>query len=112
VQATLAAPHDLHDTRVLACLASSDALAYRRAMVVVVSGLDQQPAGVRRPGLGGLPLVRFSSEAYSLGTIPKNPESSAGFAKRVRSSTSARSPAAVSVSIPRKHRSRATVCVW
>jgi plasmid stability protein len=43
------------------------------------------------------------------GTTPKNPESSAGLANRVKSPASAHSPAAVSVSIPRKQRSLATI---
>ena len=55
------------------------------------------------------PCTRLVSEVYSHGTIPRNPDSSAGLAKRLKLPISAHSPAAVSVSIPRKHRSRAIV---
>src|SRR5438270_6969241 len=54
------------------------------------------------------PCVRVSSEVYSLGTMPRKPDKSAGFSKRVKSPTSAHSPAAVSVSMLRKQRSRPT----
>ena len=56
VQPVLATPGDLHDTRVLACLANGYALTDRGPVAVVVSGLDQQPSGVRWPGLGDLSL--------------------------------------------------------
>ncbi len=51
VKAALAAPRDLHDTGILACLASGDALTDRGPVAVVVSGLDEQPCGraVGRP---------------------------------------------------------------
>jgi hypothetical protein len=46
---------------------------------------------------------------YSHGTIPRNPDKSVGLANRAKLPTSAPSPAADSVSIPRKQRSLATV---
>src|SRR5262249_58174159 len=54
VQALLAAPGDLNDTRVLARLAGLQVLANRGTVTVVVGRLDQQAPGVRRPRLGDL----------------------------------------------------------
>jgi len=82
-------------------------------VTVVVGCLDQQAPRVRGPRLGDVALrARFSSEVYSLGTMPRKPDKSAGFGKRVKSPTSAHSPAAVSVSMLRKQRSRPTVSAW
>src|SRR5438876_865615 len=54
VQTSLRAPGDLDRARVLAGLASREALTDRGAPAVVVGGLDQQPARVCRAGLGDL----------------------------------------------------------
>jgi hypothetical protein len=61
--------------------------------------------------LGDRALAALWSEVCSVGTIPRNPDSSLG-RKRCQSPTSAHSPAADSVSIPRKQRSRAIVTAW
>src|ERR671922_1171113 len=52
VQAALRAPGDLNDARVLSGLAGGELAADARTAPVVVGGLDQQPARVRRAGLG------------------------------------------------------------
>ena len=57
------------------------------------------------------PWRRLGSEVCSVGTIPRNPDSCLG-RKRCQSPTSAHSPAADSVSIPRKQRSAAIVGAW
>ncbi len=59
------------------------------------------------PALVIEPCTRFVSEVYSHGTTPRKPDSSCGLEKRSKLPTSAHSPAADSVSIPRKQRSRA-----
>ena len=50
-QTPLRAPRDLHDAGVLASLAGGELDADARTAPVVMGGLDQQPSGVRRPGL-------------------------------------------------------------
>ena len=87
-------------------------VADRGPVTVVVCGLDQQPPRMRRAGLGDLALHALLVEVYSLGTMPRNPDSRAGLANRSKLPTSAHNPAAVSVSIPRKQRNLAIVCAW
>jgi hypothetical protein len=48
----------------------------------VLGCFDQQPAGVRRSGLGDRPLPALWSEVRSEGTIPRNPESMSGAGPR------------------------------
>jgi hypothetical protein len=55
------------------------------------------------------PWRRLVSEVRSDGTIPINPDNMGGLGKRRKLPTSALTPAAESVSMPRKQRSRATV---
>src|ERR1019366_7883230 len=57
VQALLGAPGDRNHARVLACLAAGERVADQRSAAVVVGRLDEQPAGVRRPGLGDRALA-------------------------------------------------------
>lgn len=57
VQSPLGAPGDLDDARVLAVLAARERLADARRVAVVLRGLDEQPAGVRRAGLGDRALA-------------------------------------------------------
>jgi hypothetical protein len=64
------------------------------------------------PALVIWPWTRFSLGVYSDGTIPRNPDSRPGFANRAKLPTSAHKPAAESVSMPRRQRSRATVGAW
>ena len=108
VEAALGAPGDLDDARVLPGLAARERLADAWLVAVVVGGLDQQPAGVGGPGLGDRALAALGVRGVLGGHDPEEARTAAlGLGKRAKSPTSAHSPAAVSVSIPRKQRSRA-----
>lgn len=112
VQSALGAPGDRDYARVLAVPAARERLADVRLMAVVVSGLDEQPAGMGGAGLGDRSQRRLVSEVRSDGTIPRKPDSRLGRGKRPKRPTSAHSPAAERVSMPRKRRSRAIATAW
>ena len=60
MQPALGAPGDLDHARVLAVLAPGEAVTDRGAVAVVVGGLDEQPTGVHRAGLGDRALAALS----------------------------------------------------
>jgi Transposase len=76
-------------------------------VAVVVGGLGHQPPGVAGAGLEDRARRRVPPEECSLGTMPRKPVRRAGRSKRSKPPTSAATPEADSVSIPRKQRSLA-----
>jgi hypothetical protein len=75
---------------------------------VVPRRFDQQPAGVPSSGLGDVPLAAGLAGAVPRGHPPEVTHQLTGPLKRAKSPISTASPMAESVSIPRRHRSRAT----
>ena len=85
------------------------ACALGRASAVVPGRFDQQSAAVPGAGLGDRALAACCRWSCSDGTSPRKLISCAARAKRAKSPTSAHSPTALSVSMPRRQRNRATV---
>ena len=88
-------------------------VADARRVAVVVGGLDQQPAGVRRAGLGDRALAALAvggvlAWARSRGSPPAGWAGESARSRRPRR----HSPAAESVSMPRKQRSLAIISAW
>ena len=77
---------------------------------VVPGGLDQQPAGVAGAGLGDRALAAALAGLVEGGHQAEPGGQLRGPRKRPKSPISRQSTNAVSVSMPRKQRSRATVC--
>src|SRR5215216_1053208 len=73
VQTTLRAPGDLDDAGILAGVAGGELVADARPATIVVSGLDQQPPRVRRPGLGDRPLDALLARGVFARDDPEKP---------------------------------------
>ena len=71
VQPSLGAPGDVDGLRRLAALATLELGGDGGVSLVVVGGLDQQPAGVGGAGLGDRALAAFWPVVFSEGTIPR-----------------------------------------
>src|SRR5215218_11279508 len=78
VQTTLCAPGDRDDAWVLAGLASGELEPDARTAAVMMGGLDQQPARVRRPGLGDCALYALAVRAVLARDDSQKPRQQAG----------------------------------
>ena len=105
-QPPLSPPGDLAHARVKALLASGQRVPDRRTVTVVPGGLDQQAPGVAGPGLGDRPLAALVVGGVLARVSPTKSPTWVGRAKRSNGPTSATSPVADSVSMPRKARRR------
>jgi len=108
VQAHLGAEGAFGDVGWDVWLDGGDALADAGGVLVVPSGLDEQPAGVPGAGLGDVAAVALLAGGVLAGVRPRNLISSRAVAKRRKSPSSASSPSAVSVVMPRKQHSQRT----
>ena len=108
VQTPLRPPGDLEHAWVLAMLAPGERLTDARRVAVVMGRLDQQPAGVARPGFGDRALAALAVRGALGGDDPEEACQPAWPLERAKSPISAARPAAESVSMPRKQRSLAT----
>jgi hypothetical protein len=109
VQASLGAPGDRADARVLAELAAAQLLGDPRPAPAVLGRLDQEAARVLGPCLGDLALAALLIGGPLGGHQAEEGAELAGMGERSKSPVSAHSPTAARVSRPRKHRSRAIV---
>jgi hypothetical protein len=110
VESSLRAPGDVDDLGCLSALAALERFTDRRAATVVVGSLDQQPAGVGGAGLGDRPEPALRAGRVLARDDPEVGGELVGMIEAAHSPISEHSPSADSVSIPRRHRSRATVC--
>ena len=92
----------------LVALALGSALADARPRAIVPAGLDQQPAGVPGSGLRDRPEPALLPGRRLRGNHADVAHQPLGVANRSKSPISAHSPTAESVSMPRRHLSRAT----
>ena len=90
--------------RAVPCWRFGERRADPRFAGVVPGGLDQQPSGERRAGLGDRPCRSDSPDCCRDGVSPSHDPRRCGFSKRSQSAPSSRwIVSAVSVSTPRKH---------
>lgn len=76
-------------------------------VAVVVGGFDEESSGVGGAGFGDRSLSAAVAGGVLAGHDPEEPGQAAGVSEAVEVPESVAMPAALSVSIPRKHRRRA-----
>jgi hypothetical protein len=112
VEALLGAPRDRDDARVLAVLAAGEGDADGGWAAVVVRGLDEQPAGVRRAGLGDRALAALGVRGALWGDDAQEARQPVGVGEAGEAADLGAQSGRRRLSMPRKQRNRAITGAW